>query len=284
MKRALTVQTEYEQIGTIGNLASVFEAIASLHISQIKDQVVTSTNFFNDLWHIYSQLRVTKNEYVRASKPEITERPALAVITSEGGLIGDIDERIVTTMAEEYKRGEADLYVIGAHGASLVNEKGLKPLKVFGMPSVERGSSIDPIVAEFRRYERAVVYYQTYVSLTRQETGRIELFSAVANLSRQSAEASEVISTRDYIFEPSIGEIAKYLESIMLQIALGQVLLESRLAQYASRFNTMFAAKTRAKEMQRELKLTLNRAHRGEGDERLKEMFGAIKLMERQDG
>jgi F0F1-type ATP synthase gamma subunit len=53
------------------------------------------------------------------------------------------------------------------------------------------------------------------------------------------------------------------------------------LAQYASRFNAMNQAKSKASEMQRELKLQLNRAKRSQGDERIKEVLGGMKVMER---
>lgn len=278
MKRALALQSDLEQIQTIQDLTAVFEAIASIHIAQIKDKVVSSTAFFNELWSMYTQLRVGDKEYSRKTKPEITNRQAVVAVTSEGGLIGDIDEKIITAMLDFEGIKESDVYVIGAHGATLMHQKGVTPLKVFGLPDVEKEVSVTPITDVLNKYSKATVYYQTYVSLLKQDVARIGLFSAVSALGHAS-KGGEVISSQDYIFEPSLSEIIEYMESVMVEIALGQVMLESKLAQYASRFNAMSAAKTKAKELGDDLDLQVHRAKRAQGDERTKEILSAMKLM-----
>jgi F0F1-type ATP synthase gamma subunit len=63
----------------------------------------------------------------------------------------------------------------------------------------------------------------------------------------------------------------------MMSIALSQVILESKLAQYASRFRAMSAASDRANETFTETKLNYNRARRGLKDERLKEIINGMR-------
>jgi len=72
-----------------------------------------------------------------------------------------------------------------------------------------------------------------------------------------------------------------YLESSMLGVALVQILYESKLAQYASRFKAMTAAHDRASEMTSDLRLSYNRAKRSLADERLKEITIGMKLAKR---
>ena len=63
----------------------------------------------------------------------------------------------------------------------------------------------------------------------------------------------------------------------MLQIALSQVILESKLAQYASRFKAMSAAHHKADESYNDFKLQFNRAKRSLKDERLKEIINGMR-------
>ena len=56
-------------------------------------------------------------------------------------------------------------------------------------------------------------------------------------------EGDDIISERNYIFEPSSFAVVAHLERTMLEISLSQTILESKLAQYASRFRAMSAAK-----------------------------------------
>ena len=68
-----------------------------------------------------------------------------------------------------------------------------------------------------------------------------------------------------------------------MQIAVSQLILESKLAQYASRFRAMTASHQRADDSKRELHLDFNRAKRAVKDERLKEIINGLKKI-RQGG
>jgi F-type H+-transporting ATPase subunit gamma len=280
MKRAVYIQKDVDQITTIEGMTSIFEAIASIHIAQIKDKVMTSTAFFDELWQIYRQLLRGEQDYGHHRKPAITDRPALVIMTSNGGLTGDIDERLVQLMTEHPDYQKADIFSIGSHGSILLGRRGLKATKVFPLPDTDENINVSPIAQTINQYASVTVYYQKYLSLLKQEVSRIDLFSVVANLgAAEKGEQVDIISQKDYIFEPSIEEIAAYMEAIMLEIAIAQLILESKLAQYASRFNTMSAAKSKAKDMERDLKLTLNRAKRAQADERTKEVLSGMKAL-----
>ena len=58
-RRPNEIEKDEKAMGTLVELPSVFEGIASMRIAQIKNQVLQATQFFNALWYIYSQLRVS---------------------------------------------------------------------------------------------------------------------------------------------------------------------------------------------------------------------------------
>ena len=58
MKRPQEIGKEMKQMNTLVTLTGVFEGIASMRIAQIKNQVLQSTQFFQELWKIYNQIRV----------------------------------------------------------------------------------------------------------------------------------------------------------------------------------------------------------------------------------
>lgn len=63
----------------------------------------------------------------------------------------------------------------------------------------------------------------------------------------------------------------------MMQIAISQLILESKLAQYASRFRAMTAAHDRASRSRDEIHSDYNHARRAVKDERLKEIINGLK-------
>lgn len=281
MKQALSIQKEAGQVGTITNLTSIFESIASMRISKIKDRVTRSQEFFAELWQIYSQLRVDPNSRLTGKNgPKRDKANVYLVLTSEGGLSGDIDSRIVRTVIQNYDPKTTDIIVIGAHGATQFIQNKVKIKRYFRLPDVDQAIDVSPIIQELIGYKNPTVWFQRYVSLSEQEPGRIDLLGRVRALGSDAADKlSEVISPHDYLFEPDVDEVVKYLESVMMEIALSQVILESRLAQYASRFTAMSAAKKRAKEMQLDLIMRYNRAKRGEADDRIKEIVNAMNAI-----
>lgn len=278
MKRALNIQTDVAQIGTIQDLTTVFEGIASLRLAKIKDKVVSSKAFFAELWQIYTQLRADPAQQLVSMKPTVSKiaKDVFVVITSEGGLSGDIDNKIVARVKADYKAKTTDVIVLGSHGAILLAQAKVPIIKGYRLPDADVAPDVRTIISDVSAYRNAAVYYQTYVSLGVQEVARIDLISAVKALAGNSDTGGEVISSRDYIFEPSLNEIVDYMESVVLGVTLGQAILESHLAQFASRFNAMTVAKQRAKELRNDLMLDFRRAKRAESDERLKEVMVSL--------
>jgi F-type H+-transporting ATPase subunit gamma len=149
--------------------------------------------------------------------------------------------------------------------------------KYFKMPSKDRNINVTPIIREVQQYRSTKLYYQEYVSLMVQDVKHIELSTAVKQRGDASRKPDEVINERTYIFEPSAHAVAAHLERSMMQIAVSQLILESKLAQYASRFRAMSASHDRADESRNDLRLAYNRAKRSAKDERLKEIINGLK-------
>ncbi len=280
--KSTALQKQVTEIGTVQDLTGIFESIASMRISRIKNKVMTSQAFFDQLWAIYAQLRVDPSDRMTATNgPKRDKDNVYLVLTSQGGLSGDIDERIVRRVMEDYDPTTTDLLVIGAHGANLLGQEQAAVKHTFRLPDSDEGVDVGPIVKELAGYTNPSVYYQKYVSLAVQEPDRINLLNRVQALgsNKDDDENKDLITTHGYLFEPSTNEVVGYLESVMLEVALGQVILESRLAQYASRFSAMSAAHKKAQELETKTVLNFHRAKRLESDERLKEVIVAMKLI-----
>jgi F-type H+-transporting ATPase subunit gamma len=110
-----------------------------------------------------------------------------------------------------------------------------------------------------------------------QDVKRISLSAAVQENARKAEAEQNEISEKTYIFEPSTYEVVDHLERTMLHIAISQTILESKLAQYASRFQAMSAAHERADDTRGELQTLYNRSKRAIKDERLKEIINGLR-------
>jgi len=272
--------SEKETMGTMVELTSAFEGIASAHIAQIREQVLQSQQFFADLWRIYSQLRVDglfRFGREENGKTKVINKELMILVTSEGSFSGDIDQRLVNEVTKVYDPKKHDVLIIGHHGALMLNQKGIPFIKSFKTPEHDLNINTAPIVLEVQKYSSTIVYYQRYNSLMAQSIESIRLSKVVIDMGNAVGAASEIISEKNYIFEPNVYAVVSHLETTMLQISLSEVILESKLAQYASRFRAMSIAKERAKDSLTDVSLMFNRARRHEKDERLKEVINGLR-------
>jgi F-type H+-transporting ATPase subunit gamma len=279
MKRPNEIEREEVAMSTLVELTSVFEGIASMRIAQIKNQVLQATQFFHELWHIYSQLNVgTYFGFGRSqSDVEVIDKELYVIITAEGGFSGDIDQKLIKLMLETFDKDKNEIIVIGHHGAIQLAQRGIAYKKYFKLPTRDQNINVTPIIREVQKYKSTTMYYQEYLSLMSQEARKIDLSVAVQQTGKRASNADEVISEATYIFEPSTYDVVDHLERSMMQIAVSQLILESKLAQYASRFRAMSASHQRADEAKADLHLDYNRAKRAMKDERLKEIINGLK-------
>ena len=278
MKHPNEIAREEAAMATLVELTSVFEGIASMKIAQTKNQVLESTTFFDRLWQIYLQLRVDALFGLgREQNMDVIEKELFIIITAEGGVSGDIDQKLVEFMLEAYDPEKNHIIVIGHHGAMQLSQRSITFRKYYKLPEKDRNINVSPIIREVQQYRKTSVFYQEYISLMSQEVKRIELSSAIQIAGARNENVDELITEETYIFEPSSYAVAAHLERSMLKIALSQLILQSKLAQYASRFRAMSASHERADETKTDLHLAYNRARRGVKDERLKEIINGIK-------
>jgi ATP synthase F1 gamma subunit len=282
MRQLSEIAHEKDSMGTIMSLTSAFEGIASMRIAQIKDQVLSSEKFFQELWQIYSQIRVDSLFHFGrgTSDKQIVNKELMILITSEGSFSGDIDQKLIKQAIEHYNKDRNDIIVIGHHGSMLLTQHSIPYIKSFKLPDKDRNINVKPLVNMVQGYASTIVFYETYISLTNQDVKQIPLSAAVAEKGRNVGKSDEIINEGNYIFEPSTFEVIDHLESSMMQITLSEVILESKLAQYASRFRAMTSAETKAEESLGELTTTYNRVKRQIKDERLKEVMNGLRNIE----
>jgi F-type H+-transporting ATPase subunit gamma len=276
MRRASTIEKESEQIVTVEDLTGVFESIASTQVAKVKSKVELSKEFFQLLWKRYTSIRIDPGSRItNRDLAENQDRKAFIIISAEAGLSGDIDQRLIETMLQSYDSKDTDIVVLGTHGATQLKQRGIPFIRYFQVPESDQYIDVSPVIEAVMPYPRIIVYYEEYVSLGVQEIKTIDLISSMQEMSEDVDD--DVMTAQDTIFEPSLDEIADQMEMTMMTLALSQTILESSLAQAASRFNAMAVAKKRAGELLSDYRLEFHRAKRSESDRRLREVMVSLK-------
>lgn len=280
MRRPLEIKAEETSVRSVVSLTSALESLSSMQIAKTKNKVLISNQFFDEVWHIYKQIRVdVLFNFGRTEEQKPIDKELLILITAKAGLSGDIDQRLVRRVVERYDETKNDILVIGRHGALKLNQAHIDYTYYFDLPESDY-INVDPLMDIIKKYARSRIYYQNYISLSEQAIRDVDLSEVVSSRGRVAdigALTDDFVSEKTYIFEPSSYQVAAYLESSILRLTISQFIYDSLLAQVASRFKAMSAAKERSMETAGELRTEYNRSKRNQVDTRLKESMAGLK-------
>lgn len=280
MRRPLEIKAEEVATRSVVSLTSALESLSSMQIAKTKNKVLISNQFFDEVWSIYKQIRVdVLFNFGRAVDEKPIDRELLILITAKGGLSGDIDQRLIRKFMEYYDESKHEVLVIGKHGALKLKQAHIEYAFFFDLPEGDY-INVDPLMDITRKYAKSRIFYQSYVSLSRQDIKDVDLSEVVSSKGRVadlSTVSDSLVTEKTYIFEPSSYQVAAYLENSILRLTISQFIYDSRLAQVASRFKAMSAAKERSIETAGQLRMEYNRAKRNQVDTRLKESLAGLK-------
>lgn len=282
MRRPLEIQGEETSMRTLVTLTSAFESLSSLQIAKTKNKVLISNQFFEEVWNIYKQVRMDVIfNFGRKENEKPIDKELLILITATGGLSGDIDQRLIKRVMDHYNEEKNDILVIGHHGASQLDQIRVKYNYYFDLPKNDY-INVDPLMDIIKTYKKSRIFYQDYVSLSRQNIKDVDLSEVVSSKGRVvdlDTAGDNLITEKNYIFEPNPYSVAAYLETSILRLTIAQFIYDSRLAQVASRFRAMSAAKERSTDEANDLHTEFSRAKRAVIDARLKESFAGLKKL-----
>ncbi len=282
MRRPLEIKAEEASVRSVVSLTSALETLSSMQIAKTKNKVLISNQFFDEVWNIYKQIRVDVFfNFGRTIDETPIDKELLILITAKGGLSGDIDNRLIRKVVEHYNETKNDILVIGHHGALKLKQAHIDYNYYFDLPEHDY-INVDPLMDITRQYAKSRIFYQNYISLSQQEIKSVDLSDVVSSKGRVadlSTLGDDMVTEKTYIFEPNSYAVAAYLENSILRLTISQFIYDSRLAQVASRFKAMSAAKERSITNAAELHTEYNRAKRNQVDTRLKESMAGLKKL-----
>lgn len=280
MRRPLEIKAEEAAVRSVVSLTSALETLSSMQIAKTKNKVLISNQFFDEVWNIYKQIRVdVMFNFGRTIEESPIDKELLILITAKGGLSGDIDQRLIRKVVERYEESKNDVLVVGHHGAIKLKQSHIDYTYFFELPEHDY-INVDPLMDIIKKYTKSRIYYQNYISLSQQEIKDVDLSEVVSSKGRvadMGTVSDDMISEKTYIFEPNSYAVAGYLETSILRLTISQFIYDSRLAQVASRFKAMSAAKERSIANASGLHTEYNRAKRSQVDTRLKESLAGLK-------
>lgn len=225
-----------------------------------------------------------------ARRPE--KNTLLLVITSDRGLCGAFNTNINRMAERQWREAERQgrslqLDIIGRKGRDYFRRRGA-PIRhvhagVWDKLDLEQAREIGRTVLEpFIAGEVDAIYlvYNEFKSAMTQRVVAEPLFPLGAGSGQASSEAeAEMVSEREYIFEPNKGALLERLVPMYVEISILRALYESMASELGARMTAMDSATKNASDMIDRLTLQYNRARQAAITTELMEIIGGANAL-----
>ena len=285
------IRNRISSVGSTMQITSAMKMVSAAKLKRAQDAIVQMRPYAVKLKEILTNLSATLDLSENAFSEDREGGKTLVVgITSNRGLCGGFNNNIVKhinhTIATEFNNS-ADVHVMclgkkirdvyKRSDRFFTNDFLTEREDVYADLSFENVSEVANELMELYKtgeFNRIYVVYNRFVNAATQKV-EMEQFLPI-----QAPESSEdSTSTGDYIFEPSKEEIIEDLIPKSLKVQLFKALLDSNAAEHGARMTAMHKATDNASELQKELKLSYNKARQAAITNEILEIVGGAEAL-----
>jgi F-type H+-transporting ATPase subunit gamma len=270
-------------------ITSAMKMVSAAKLKRAQDAITQMRPYAEKLQEILGNLTASldiSENALAASRP--VNNVLIIAITSNRGLCGgfnnNIIKRVNLAITEEYAHANVSLLCLGKKAKDAfkrsdmyLNTSGTGIAEdifaelTFGNVSVVADFAMKAFLE--KKFDKVVVIYNSFVNAASQEVKEEQLLPIVPTEQKDDMQAG------DYIFEPSKEEIVEELIPKTLKIQLFKALLDSNASEHGARMTAMHKATDNAKELQRSLKLSYNKARQAAITNEILEIVGGAEAL-----
>jgi F-type H+-transporting ATPase subunit gamma len=270
-------------------ITSAMKMVSAAKLKRAQDAITQLRPYAEKLQDILGNLSATldlsENAY---SENRVVKNVLIVGITSNRGLCGGFNNNIIKKVNqlvnEEYKGANPKVLCLGKKIKDVykrtsyyyINEE-LAPVEdIFSSLTFENNALIASNLMQLftlKQFDKVVIVYNQFVNAATQLVKHEQFLPIVSSVDDNNSNPG------DYLFEPSKEEIVADLIPKSLKIQLFKGLLDSNAAEHGARMTAMHKATDNAKELQRNLKLSYNKARQAAITNEILEIVGGAEAL-----
>lgn len=283
------IRNRITSVGSTMQITSAMKMVSAAKLKRAQDAITQMRPYATKLQEILGNLSATLDLSENAYSDTREVKNVLIVgITSNRGLCGGFNNNIIKKVTqlvnEEYAHANPKVLCLGKKikdsykrsDAYYINDAFAPVEDIFSSLSFENNAIIaNELMRLFtsKEFDKIIVVYNQFVNAATQIV-RDEQFLPIVS----SVQANDQPAV-DYIFEPSKVEIVTELIPKSLKIQLFKGLLDSQAAEHGARMTAMHKATDNAKELQKSLKLSYNKARQAAITNEILEIVGGAEAL-----
>lgn len=283
------IRNRITSVGSTMQITSAMKMVSAAKLKRAQDAITQMRPYAEKLQEILGNLTASldiSENALAAARP--VEKVLIIAITSNRGLCGgfnnNIIKRVNLAITEEYSNADVSLLCLGKKAKDAfkrsdmyfdISGTGISE-DIFANLSFGNVSFIAEYAMKAfldKKFDKVVVIYNSFINAASQAVKEEQLLPIVPTEQKSDKQAG------DYIFEPSKEEIVEELIPKTLKIQLFKALLDSNASEHGARMTAMHKATDNAKELQRSLKLSYNKARQAAITNEILEIVGGAEAL-----
>ncbi len=263
---------------SLNSLVEVLKSIAVSHYHILERKIKNEEKFFAILrdFFAFPYLKQARHPFLSKSDSPL----GIIAITSDMGLLGGLNMKVMTMAFEEASTHRSKLIIIGEKGHAMARDKKLSFVAFPGVKDEDRFSqamSLRDFVTEQAltgKIGALEVIYPEPISFLVQKVKNVLLLPFVIP-EVSEASAGREASAASVIIESNLSDIIEYLVTLYLGQMFYEILGFSRLAELSARFIHLESSSQKLKDIEKQLRLSYFRVRHEIIDKGMREIFAA---------
>jgi F-type H+-transporting ATPase subunit gamma len=283
------IRNRITSVGSTMQITSAMKMVSAAKLKRAQDAITQMRPYSVKLQEILSNLSATLDLSENAYSDNREVKNVLIVgITSNRGLCGGFNNNIIKRVNQlvnhDFKDANPRVLCLGKKikdaykrsDAYFINDA-LAPVEdIFNQLTFDNNATIAAELMHLfvtKEFDKIVVVYNQFVNAATQDVKTEEYLPIIPTVSEGTSSAG------DYIFEPSKEEIVSDLIPKSLKIQLFKSLLDSNASEHGARMTAMHKATDNASELQKNLKLSYNKARQAAITNEILEIVGGAEAL-----
>ena len=283
------IRNRIASVGSTMQITSAMKMVSAAKLKRAQDAVTKLRPYAGKLKEILGNLSaVADASENKLAKLNDSKSILIIAISSNRGLCGGFNNNIIKKVqhliASDYQAFDVKVLCLGKKVKDVMK----KTPNYFINDEL---ALLEDIFADLTFDRTALIATQLMSLYEQQQFSKIVVvYNSFINAASQSIEAEQFLplinpipvknsNTIDYLFEPNKQELVSVLIPKSLKIQLFKALLDSNASEHGARMTAMHKATDNAKDLQKSLKLTYNKARQAAITNEILEIVGGAEAL-----
>jgi F-type H+-transporting ATPase subunit gamma len=283
------IRNRIASVGSTMQITSAMKMVSAAKLKRAQDAVTKLRPYAGKLKEILGNLSaVADASENKLAKLNDSKSILIIAISSNRGLCGGFNNNIIKKVqhliASDYQAFDVKVLCLGKKVKDVmkktpnyfINDELATVEDIFLDLTFERTGLIATQVMslyEQQQFSKIVVVYNSFINAASQSIEVEQFLPLISPIPENNS------NTVDYVFEPNKQELVSVLIPKSLKIQLFKALLDSNASEHGARMTAMHKATDNAKDLQKSLKLTYNKARQAAITNEILEIVGGAEAL-----